>query len=369
MATQKIGRYRVLRELGRGSAATVYLARDPDSGKQVAIKVFSARAASAPDFPQRFEQTLRALVALEHPFLVPVLDYGLEEAPDSSPGEPRCYLVMRYMPGGTLADRMDGRPMLLAEVVPLLQRLSDALDAAHSVHLAHGAIHPGHILFDIHNRAYLTDMGLADLLHPPVELPEDAPDGAPPGRPPGTPAGTPAYLSPEQISGLALDGRADVYGLGVLLFEMLTGRQPFVGESTEDLLAQHLEAPVPRLSANALAHLVLPLEFNHVVGRALAKNRDMRYPTAGILAEAVRSMFVMPPAEAEPTPLVLPRAAPPSPPPPAPSPAEPAPVSDFPEAPPPAEPPPPAQRAGSPDLPEPEPVLVVPPLHEVAIPL
>jgi serine/threonine protein kinase len=318
MALQNIGRYRILRELGRGATATVYLARDPGSGRQVAVKILSAAYTAAPDFPDRFEQTLAALAGLDHPYLVMPQDHGRDAD--------QYFVVMRYLPGGTLADRMDGRPMLLAEVVPILQRLSEALDAAHTAHLLHGDLHPADVLFDLRERAFLSDLGLAQLLDP-VAGP--------------SPIGTAAYMSPEQIAGQPIDGRADVYALGIMLFEMLTGRQPFAGPAPQDLLRQHLEQPVPQLSSAALAHLVLPLEFNLVIARALAKNRDYRYPTAGVLAEAVRTMFLMAPADSaqEAPPAEPPKAA--VPPPLVPPPAVPLPVAPA-AAPPPVPQPPPA---------------------------
>jgi serine/threonine protein kinase len=297
MAIQSIGRYRILRELGRGATATVYLARDPGSGRQVAVKILSATCTAAPDFADRFEQTLKDLARLEHPHLVTPHDYGREAD--------QFFVVMRYLPGGTLADRMDGRPMLLAEVVPILQRLADALDAAHTAHLLHGDLHPADVLFDLHERSFLADLGLAQLLDP-VAGP--------------SPTGTAAYMSPEQIAGQPIDGRADIYALGVMLFEMLTGRQPFSGATPQDTLRQHLEQPVPQLSAAVLSHLVLPLEFNLVIARALAKNRDQRYPTAGVLAEAVRATFLIAPADSPQESEVAPVKPPPSAAPPAPPP-------------------------------------------------
>jgi serine/threonine-protein kinase len=291
MSVTQIGRYRVLRELGRGSGAVVYQGRDPGSGKQVAIKVFFARLTGAEDFAERFDRTLRALRTLEHPALVPVLDYGTETGDEA--GEVAYYVVTQYMPGGTLAERMDGRPLLLSEVVPILQRLADGLDAVHGAGLLHGGLDPEQVLFDIRNRAYLADAGLRGLLQG-----QPAEGALPlPGMPAPLPAGTPAYLSPEQALGEAPDSRSDVYALGVILFEMLTGRQPFQADTAEELLRKHVETPVPALSEGALARLVLPPAFNHVMGRALAKRRDERYPTAGILAEAVRTTFLMPPAE------------------------------------------------------------------------
>jgi serine/threonine protein kinase len=354
MAVQKIGRYRILRELGRGSAAVVYQGRDPDSGKQVAIKVFYSNVIAAIGFGVRFDELMPVLAGLEHPYLVPVLDYGVEGGDEGrTAGEVAYYLVQRYMPGGTLAERMDGRPMLLAEVVPILQRLAEALDAAHTAHLVHADVNPAHVMFDLNGRAFLADLGLELLLNAPLEegmLPL-------PNMPAARPTGTPAYLSPEQITGLPLDGRADVYALGVMVFEMLTGQQPYVAERTGELLLQHLEGPVPQLSEAQLARLVLPSEFNHLLARALAKNRDARYPTAGILAEAMRAMFLMAPAELAALDAdLLPANTPAAPPTPAPS-VPPAAVAVPPAAPaePPPPPPPVEPPVAAPTAPEPEP--------------
>src|SRR5688500_2786413 len=121
MSSQSIGRYRLLRDLGQGAAAHVYLARDPTSGRQVAVKILAATYTGDPGFAEQFERTLKTLAALDHPYLVPLLDFGQEEG--------QFFVVQRYLPGGTLADRLDGRPMLLAEVLVIFERLSAALDA------------------------------------------------------------------------------------------------------------------------------------------------------------------------------------------------------------------------------------------------
>ncbi len=312
MATQKISGYRILRELGRGGTASVFLARDPASGRQVALKILAAPFTTHPEFPERFEQTLKALVALAHPYLVPVYDYGGESG--------QYFIVMRYMPGGTLADRLDGRPMLLAEVVPILQRLAEALDAAHTAGLVHGDLNPAHVLFDIQGRAFLADLGLAPLLHHVGAADEGQP--ALPGVPAPLAGGwarfvTPAYMSPEQAAGEGeIDGRSDVYALGVMLFEMLTGLQPFQAAAPDEVIRLHQEAPPPQLSEGALARLVLPAEFNLMLARAFAKRREARYPTAGVLVEAVRSTFLTAAAPAETEPVTGPPLAPPEEPPP-----------------------------------------------------
>jgi serine/threonine protein kinase len=315
MTVQNIGRYRILRELGRGTLATVYLARDPSSGQQVAVKVLAENVTAAEDFETRFQAEMQALKALDHPAIVRLLDFGREGS--------QYFLVGRYLPGGTLADRLEGRPLLLAEVVPILKRLADALDAAHSAGIVHGDLSPNNVLFDLHERSFLADMGLSHLIAATVgpEL-----------------SGAPEYMSPEQAQGGAIDGRADVYSLGAMLYEMLTGRQPFSADSAFQLLRQHVEQPVPQLSDDILARLVLPAEFNQVLARAMAKDPNARYPTAGVLAEAVRSRFVMP-ADPGATVPVAPRAI-----------TLGAPPTSLPPSPPAGAPPPPPPEAAGPAI-------------------
>ncbi len=285
MTIQSFGRYRILRELGRGTLATVYLARDPTSGQQVALKVLAENVTAAADFEERFQAELQALKALDHPGLVKLVDYGSEGG--------QYFVVGRYLPGGSLADRLEGRPLLLAEVVPILKRLADALDAAHTAGIVHGDLSPANVLFDLQQRSYLADLGLSHLIAPAAgpEL-----------------SGAPEYMSPEQAQGGAVDGRSDVYSLGAILYEMLTGRQPFSADSAFQLLRQHVEQPVPQLGDDMLSRLVLPADFNQVLARAMAKNPDDRYPTAGVLAEAVRARFVMAPSDPGATEPAAPRA-------------------------------------------------------------
>ncbi|MGH2521701.1 MAG: serine/threonine protein kinase [Anaerolineales bacterium] len=281
MVSQRIGRYEILYPLSRGGMAMVYLARDPAFERQVAVKIIPPQSTSDPEFRTRFQREAKVIGALEHPYIVPVYDYGVE-------GD-QPYIVMRFMPGGTLADRIYGNPMPLPQVVPIMLRLGEAVDAAHRHGIIHCDLKPSNVLFDIEGRAFLSDFGIAKLL-------EGAPslvDGSPL-------IGTPAYMSPEQCAGdVPLDGRSDVYSLGLILYETLTGRHPYGdADATMEMMRKQVSEPPPPIDGDALS---LPQEINSVLAWALAKQPDARYATAGALARAVSALYDGPPGPPTPS--------------------------------------------------------------------
>jgi len=252
----------------------VYLARDPAFERQVAIKVIPPQYTQDPQFRARFEREAKVIAALEHPYIVPVYDYGEE-------GD-QPYIVMRFMPGGTLADRIYGKPMPLTQVIPIMQRLADAVDAAHRNNIIHCDLKPSNVLFDVDGRAFLSDFGIARLLE------------ASSAAIPGGLIGTPAYMSPEQCAGETnLDGRSDVYSLGLILYEMLNGTHPYgdSSDATEAMLRKQVSEPPPPLDLDRLG---LPDEMNSVLAWALAKQPEARYPTAGALSRALAALWDAP---------------------------------------------------------------------------
>ncbi|MCA9919606.1 MAG: protein kinase [Anaerolineales bacterium] len=266
MTRKKYGRYEIESELGRGGMATVYLANDPRFGRKVALKVMSRALRDDPTFRGRFEREARIIATLEHPAIVPVYDYG------ESDGQP--FLVMRHMPGGTLADRIIAGPFTLATAVPIIQRLAGALDHAHQHGVIHRDLKPGNILFDQYNNAFLTDFGIVKLAQ-----------GGSTNLTGSGVIGTPAYMSPEQIHGeQVLDGRSDIYTLGIILFEMLTGRKPYRADTPVKQMMAHVLNPIPQIREMKPD---LPAAFEPVMQRVLAKERDERFATATQLADAI----------------------------------------------------------------------------------
>ena len=272
---QLIGRYEIKEELGRGGMATVYLAFDPRFQREVAIKVLPRQFTHDPRFLARFEQEARTIAALEHFAIVPVHDFGEE---DDAP-----YLVMRYMSGGSLRERMDGQPLPLPETSRILQRLAPALDKAHACGIIHRDLKPGNVLFDEDDQPYLADFGIARMAEATHTM---------------TVVGTPGYMSPEQVEGqLKLDWRSDIYALGVMLFEMLSGRQPYKAETPAAQMLMHIREPVPDvLDANP----ELPAPAQVVIDKAMAKDREERYQTAEEIAVVVQHLLDAPAAEIEP---------------------------------------------------------------------
>jgi serine/threonine protein kinase len=264
-----IGRYEIEMELGRGGMAVVYLARDPYMKRHVAIKVLAAQHAD-PGFLSRFRREAEVIAALEHPAIVPVYDYGEHNG--------RPYIVMRYMAGGSLASRMAKGRLSVAEAAAILDRLAPALDEAHGRGVIHRDLKPGNILFDQQDRPYIGDFGIVKITQ----------IGAPTLTQEGGVLGTPAYMSPEQARGhITLDGRSDVYALGVILFEMLTGSQPFQADTPMAVALAHVLDPVPHILPRRPD---LPPETDAVIEKALAKDPDDRYPTATALAAAVNQL-------------------------------------------------------------------------------
>ena len=220
MEPEKIGRYEIKAELGRGGMATVYQAYDPRFEREVAIKVLPREMLHDPQFRTRFEREAKTIAMLEHPSIVPVYDFGEED------GQP--YFVMRYMTGGSLSDRLKRGPVPVAEAASLFQRLAPALDEAHIKGIVHRDLKPGNILFDQYGDPYISDFGIAKLAQSQTNVTGSAI------------VGTPAYMSPEQAQGETIDGRSDIYGMGVILFEMLSGRQPYQGDTPMSVVVKHI---------------------------------------------------------------------------------------------------------------------------------
>lgn len=259
----KFGRYLLIGEVGRGGMATVYLARDPRFGREVAIKVLPHAMLHDPSFRARFDREARIIAALEHPAIVPVYDYGEED------GQP--FFVMRYMPGGSLEARILRGPVPLHTTAQVLSRLAYALDEAHARGIIHRDLKPANILFDSHGEAYLSDFGIVKLKESTTTLTG------------GMILGTPAYMSPEQGKGQPVDLRTDVYSIGAILFQMLAGRLPYEAETPTGQIMCHISEPVPNVRA---LRPDLPEAVGLVIEKAMAKNRDDRYSTAGQLANA-----------------------------------------------------------------------------------
>jgi serine/threonine protein kinase len=265
----KIGRYEILGELGHGAMGTVYRAKDPAMDRVVALKTIISLALAGEngnDFRDRFFREARAAGSLTHPGIVPVFDVGEH---DGSP-----YLVMEFISGKTLADAMRrGDRLPLDRVCELGQKIAEALGYAHQHGVVHRDIKPANILLtskEAHGieRPKITDFGVAKLAAGHTTLT-------------GQIVGTPAFMAPEQFTGATIDGRADIFSLGVVLYWMATGEQPFPGESITAVSYKvvHTE-PVPPRKLNPS----VPLKLESIILKCLAKNPDERYATGEELA-------------------------------------------------------------------------------------
>lgn len=270
MMPEKIGRYQVIKELGRGGMATVYRAHDPRFKRDVAVKLMPAQLLADATFRARFEREAQTIAALEHPAIVPVYDFGEED------GQP--YLVMRFMPGGSLADKLANGHISPREASRVIARLASALDQVHTHGIVHRDLKPANVLFDQYGEAYLSDFGIARLTETTSSLTGDSI------------VGTPAYMSPEQARGeVDIDGRSDLYALGVILFQMLTGKQPYDAPTPIAVAMKHITDPVPRATDFCPD---LSFLYNDVIEDAMAKERQDRFPTGHDLLTALEKAIL-----------------------------------------------------------------------------
>jgi serine/threonine-protein kinase len=268
-------RYRIQDLVGRGGMGAVYRAEHLTLGNTVAVKVLRASHGAHPDIVRRFQREAVAASQIRHPGIVEVTDFG--RTPDG-----RFYLAMELVDGETLARRL-GRVGAFppAEAVALVRELARALGAAHARGIYHRDIKPENVLLGADGSAKLADFGIARL----AEGPRDARETAA-----GLIFGTPQYMSPEQAAGQRQDGRVDVYALGVLLHELLTGAPPFVGASATHVLAAHLLSPVPRLPAQG-PHGPIPATLADLVSRMMAKNAAERPATMAEVEAALEAVL------------------------------------------------------------------------------
>lgn len=269
MVPDKIGRYEIRAELGRGGMATVYHGYDPRFEREVAVKVLPSELLhSDPQFKLRFEREAKIIASLEHPSIVPVYDVGDEG------GQP--YFVMRYMNGGSLSERIKARVMGIGEAARILGQIAPGLDEAHSKGVVHRDLKPSNILFDSKGTPYISDFGIAKL----SQAQASSVTGS-------AIIGTPAYMAPEQASGETVDGRSDIYALGIILFEMLTGRQPYEADTPMAVAIKHITEPVPHILE---ANPSLPAGVDAIIQKAMAKSKEDRFSTAVELVDALRAV-------------------------------------------------------------------------------
>ncbi len=275
---QTLNRYQILSLLGEGGMGAVYKGHDVTLQRDVAIKVMHAHFAQNKDFQGRFLQEARTAARMDHPGIVQVYDFGQDRS--------ALYIVMKFIPGDNLEKmlrdlRVQDKWITVNESVLLIQQVAKALDYAHRQGVLHRDIKPGNVMIEpeptegLPYRAILTDLGLAKLAQGGIVTQD------------GTSMGTPAYMSPEQALGNPTDSRSDVYSLGVLLFELATGRLPFPARSLADAIQYHVQTPPP---APRSIRPDLPEVLEQIILKTLEKEPGKRFQSAAALATALKAI-------------------------------------------------------------------------------
>jgi eukaryotic-like serine/threonine-protein kinase len=279
---ETLGLYKILDRIGAGAMGEVYRARDTRLGRTVAITVMSPAVIGDPDRRERFLSEARVAATLSHPNIAALYEIGDEQG--------QLFLVCEFVPGETLRTVTSGRPMNPRRAIDLAVQIGDALADAHAVGIVHRDIRPENIIVTPKGNAKILDFGLAswtgsDAVREQLAGVGRAITTTERGQAPSP--GAVAYLSPEQALGEQVDHRTDIFSLGTVLFEMLTGTLPFTGTTSSALALQIVHAAAPAPSS---VHKSLPRELDVIVGKALAKSLDQRYEAAATFAAELRSV-------------------------------------------------------------------------------
>ena len=280
---QIVGRFEIIAPLGAGSMGEVYQALDLKLRRDVALKLLSPALATSEEHLLRFEREARAASALNHPHICTIYDVG--QAPEA---DGRPYLVMELLRGATLYDSMAAGPLPLQTVINLGVQVADALDAAHRAGIIHRDLKPANVFVTARGDAKLLDFGLAAVIAGAADASSTGGDAGGPLTSFGTAVGTVLYMSPEQALGDPLDPRTDIFSLGLVLYEMLTGRRAFEGRSTTAIVDAILHSSPSGLGAADVS--AVPRELRKLVGRMLDKDREKRPATAAEIAARLRAV-------------------------------------------------------------------------------
>jgi len=269
---RKLGPYEIRDVLGRGGMAVVYRAYQPALNRFVAVKVLNAVMSQDAEFVMRFRQEALAAGGLNHPNILQIYDADTFEG--------QHYIVMAYAPGGTLADRLRKGPLSAEEATDLAAQVADALNYAHRRGVVHRDIKPSNILLDEEGRPLLADFGIALAASAGPRLTQT-----------GASIGTPEYMSPEQAEGERVDGRSDLFSLGIVLYQMVTGRVPFRGDTTVATMFQIVHQP---LRAPREVNPSIPPYLDSIICKALAKDPADRFQSGQEMAQALREHRIVP---------------------------------------------------------------------------
>lgn len=278
------GRYQIEELLGQGGMSAVYRATDPNLRRVVAVKIIHPHLSSDQEFVRRFEEEAAAVAQLRHPNIIQVHDFSHDGS--------TYFIVFEFVPGESLQAWLkrlneSGRQMEYDEAANLAADIADALDYAHEQGLIHRDVKPANVMINVRGQPILMDFGIAKIV------------GGTQHTATGAVLGTARYMAPEQIRGQRIDARSDIYSLGVMLFEMVSGRAPFEAESAMTLMMMHVQDPVPDLDQ---LRPDVPAGLSRVINKALAKDPAERFATAGELAAALRQIDLAGTAVAPPSP-------------------------------------------------------------------